>query len=131
MKLPATLMAMSALALLSACASEPPPPPPPPPMAAAAPPPPPMAAPAPTMAPGRYVGVARLAQPSRACRIRSMNVSATVAGDQVTLNGRRPMQLTNARFEDGMIMGETSMRNCQYNVSLRPAAARRAHRRAR
>ncbi|WP_376098043.1 hypothetical protein ACE7GA_07885 [Roseomonas sp. CCTCC AB2023176] len=140
-----SLFALPALALLAACASDPPPRPTP---VAAAPPPMPAPAPAPmvTGADGRYAGVARLAAGSpRSCRIRAMNVSANVAGDQVTvMNGRNTMtgtagpggtvtfsdgSMSNARIENGMIMGEAMRGECRYNVSLRKVTTRQPVRR--
>ena len=128
-----SLLALPALALLAACASDPPPRPQP---VAAAPPPPVVAPPppAPTMAgmDGRYTGTARLAAGSpRSCRVRTMNVSANVAGDNVALmSGRNAMgTLDNARFDNGMIMGETARGECRYNVSLRKVGMRQPVRR--
>ena len=134
------LAILPALALLSACAAERPAPPPP--MAMA-----PMAQPAPAPAPmmagqdGRYVGAARLVPGQRGCRVRVSNVSANVIGDRVSVtSGRHSMEgmigpdgtvtfndgmmMTNTRFENGVITGESSMDNCRYTVSLRKAGMR-------
>lgn len=138
------LAALPALALLSACAAERPAPPPPPPMAMAAP-----AEPAPAPAPvagrdGRYVGSARLMPGQRSCRVRVANVSANVMGDRVSvMSGRHTMEgmvgpdgmvtfndgmaMTNTRFDNGMIMGESTMNNCRYTVSLHKAGMMRHH----
>ena len=135
-----SLLALPALALLAACASDPPPPPTP---VVMAPPPAPAPAPAPMAMgmDGRYAGVARLASGSpRSCRVRAMNVSANVQGDQVmVMNGRSTMtgmmgpggtvtfsdgSMSNTRFENGMIMGEAARGECRYNVSLRKVAMR-------
>ena len=131
------LLALPALALLSACAADPSAMPPrmtsPNAMAPAA--PPPMAAPAPMDMDGRYAGTARLVAGQRGCRIRTADVTANVMGDRVTvMSGRRSMEgmvgpggavtfsdgmMTNTRVESGMIMGDSMMNNCQYTVSLR------------
>ena len=134
------LAALPALALLAACATERAAPPPPPPVAMA---PAAMAAPPPVMPDrdGRYVGTARLAPGQRACRVRTSNVSATVTGDRVSVvSGRHSMEgmigpdgtvtfddgmmMTNTRFENGVITGESAMNNCRYTVSLRKAGMR-------
>jgi hypothetical protein len=139
------LALLPALALLSACATERAAPPPPPPVAMA---PPAMSAPPPPAMgdrDGRYVGVARLAPGQRACRVRTSNVSANVMGDRVSVrSGRHSMEgmvgpdgtvtfndgmmMTNTRYENGMITGESSMNNCRYTVSLRKAGMRAGQR---
>ncbi|WP_458095417.1 hypothetical protein [Roseomonas sp. WA12] len=140
------LALLPALALLSACATERAAPPPPPPVAMA---PPAMSAPPPPMMgdrDGRYVGVARLSPGQRGCRVRTSNVSANVMGDRVSvMSGRHSMEgmigpdgtvtfndgmmMTNTRFENGMLMGESAMNNCRYTVSLRKAGMRPGQRR--
>ncbi len=142
-----SLLALPALAVLAACASDPMPATP---VAMAAPPPVMAPAPAPMMSgmDGRYTGTARLVAGSpRSCRARVMNVSANVMGDRVTvMNGRGRMDgmmgpggtvtfsdgmYSNTRFADGMIMGDATNGECRYSVSMRKVGMRTAARRAR